>query len=136
MKANIIRILGALAAAAICYQVAMLNSVARVIIGIAAALLSLTLLLISRKQLGKSFSVMPQAKPLVTTGIYSKIQHPLYLFLDLTLLGVIMIIGLPILLVIWGILVIMQFIQAGREQKLLSQSFGSDYDNYARSTWF
>ena len=128
--------IGALITAALTYEASMLNRNARLIIGIAVALPSIILLIISRRQLGKSFSVMPESKGLVTSGIYSKIQHPLYFFLDLSLLGVIIIIGLPILLIIWGILVIMQFIQSGREQKLLSQAFGSDYENYAGKTWF
>jgi len=39
-------------------------------------------------QLGRSFSVMPEARKLVTAGLYSKIRHPLYLAEGVATLGV------------------------------------------------
>lgn len=136
MRTTIIRIIGALIEVIFCYQAAQLKTETRLIIGLAIAIPALILLLISRKQLGKSFAVMPKAKALVTTGIYSKIQHPLYVFVDLVFIGIIIIAGLPILLIIWCILVTAQFIQSNREQKVLSGAFGSDYSNYVSKTWF
>ena len=34
---------------------------------------------VARRQLGASFSVRPEAQPLVTTGLYAKLRHPIYL---------------------------------------------------------
>ncbi len=39
-------------------------------------------------QLGRSFSVMPEARKLVTAGLYSRIRHPLYLAEAVATLGV------------------------------------------------
>jgi len=41
---------------------------------------ALALLTIARFELGNSFSVSPQAKKLVTHGIYSRIRNPIYVF--------------------------------------------------------
>jgi protein-S-isoprenylcysteine O-methyltransferase Ste14 len=39
-------------------------------------------------QLGRSFSVMPEARTLVTAGLYSRIRHPLYMAEAVATLGV------------------------------------------------
>jgi protein-S-isoprenylcysteine O-methyltransferase Ste14 len=41
-------------------------------------------------QLGRSFSVMPEARHLVTSGIYSRIRHPLYFAEGVATLGVLL----------------------------------------------
>jgi protein-S-isoprenylcysteine O-methyltransferase Ste14 len=105
-------------------------------IGFIIGLPSLVLLLISRRQLGKSFSAVPKAKGLVTSGLYAKIQHPMYIFLDLFLAALILVLGLTILLVPWGFLVVMQIIQAHREEQILASAFGTDYSSYVSRTWF
>ena len=51
---------------------------------VAAAVLLFT----ARWQLGKSFSVTPQARELVTRGLYSKIRNPIYVFSSLFVAGV------------------------------------------------
>ncbi len=98
--------------------------------------MSLVLLIVSRRELGKSFSVRAEAKSLITTGIYSKIEHPLYTFLDFFLIGVILVLGLSLLLIAWGILVAVHVIEARREEKVLSDAFGAAYATYRSKTWF
>lgn len=44
------------------------------------AVVGFALWMVAQVQLGKSFSVGTQAKTLVTTGLYSKFRHPIYLF--------------------------------------------------------
>ena len=46
--------------------------------GVALAVISFALVLLARAQLVKSFAVTPQAKDLVTHGLYSRLQHPMY----------------------------------------------------------
>jgi protein-S-isoprenylcysteine O-methyltransferase Ste14 len=41
-------------------------------------------------QLGRSFSVMPEARTLVTAGLYSRIRHPLYMAEAVATLGVVL----------------------------------------------
>jgi protein-S-isoprenylcysteine O-methyltransferase Ste14 len=86
--------------------------------------------------LGASFSVAPEAKALVTTGLYARIQHPMYVFLDLLLLTVIVALGTSILLLPWAIIVVVQTLQSRREEKVLAAAFGADYDSYRSRTWF
>jgi hypothetical protein len=44
----------------------------------------------ARLQLGKSFAVTPQAKELVTLGLYSRIPNPIYVFVDVMIFGLIL----------------------------------------------
>jgi protein-S-isoprenylcysteine O-methyltransferase Ste14 len=90
----------------------------------------------SRVHLGKAFSVMPAAKGLVTSGLYSKIRHPLYFFIDFFFLSIIILIGIKWLLFIWLVLIIMQTIQSHREEKVLADAYGAEYEKYKAGTWF
>ena len=107
----------------------------RFAISIVIGLPSFVLTIISRRQLGEAFAVTPNAKALVTTGFYARIQHPMYLFLDLFLLCVIVAINAPAMLLAWIVLVIVQAIQSQREEKILSTAFGAQYDAYKDRTW-
>jgi protein-S-isoprenylcysteine O-methyltransferase Ste14 len=60
-------------------------------LGIGLIIPSFVLLLIAFYQLGNSFDVTPQAKELVTKGLYSKIRHPMYLFQIVLFLGLAMV---------------------------------------------
>jgi protein-S-isoprenylcysteine O-methyltransferase Ste14 len=62
--------------------------------------------------------------------------HPMYVFLDLALLGVAVASRQAWLLVIWGGLVLAQAWQAQREAKVLEQAFGDAYRDYRRRTWW
>ena len=59
---------------------------------IAGAILAATgyiLFVVARLQLGKSFSVSPQAKELFTHGLYSRIRNPIYVFVAVMWFGLI-----------------------------------------------
>jgi protein-S-isoprenylcysteine O-methyltransferase Ste14 len=96
----------------------------------------LPLLVLARRQLGSAFAITPQAKGLVTQGLYSRIPHPMYAFLDLTLLGGIVLLRQAWLLVAWAGLVIVQVLQARRESKILEHAFGDQYRQYRKRTWW
>lgn len=108
----------------------------RLIIGIVIGLPSIILIITGRIQLGKSFAVLPKAKALVTKGLYSKIRHPLYFFLDIFLLGLIIILGLPILIIVWIVLVLVHLHESDREEKVLAKAFGNEFEEYKSLTWF
>lgn len=104
--------------------------------GGALVLAAVPLLILSRRQLGKAFAFTPQAKGLVTHGLYSRIPHPMYVFLDLALLGVIVMIRQAWFLAGWAVLVIVQALQARRESKTLEHTFGDAYREYRKRTWW
>jgi protein-S-isoprenylcysteine O-methyltransferase Ste14 len=101
-------------------------------IGIPAAIL----LLVSRFQLGGSFAVTPQARELVTTGLYSKIRNPMYVFSTLLVLSFALTIQKPYLFVLPVILVVAQSIRSRQEAKVLEENFGDVYLEYRKKTWF
>jgi len=106
------------------------------LMGAFLVLAGLALLIVSRQQLGKAFAVTPQAKSLVTHGLYARIPHPMYVFLDLALLGGIIILRQPWLFVVLGALVMVQVWQAGREARVLEKAFGNAYREYRKRTWW
>ncbi len=108
----------------------------RKVIGAIIVGLSFPLNLLALWQLGASFSAGAKARALVTTGIYSKIRNPIYLFSGLFLAG------LSLFLSIWGPLVVavvlipLQARRARVEERVLADAFGERYQVYKRSTWF
>src|SRR5438874_447556 len=63
--------------------------------GLGIAVPAAVLLFVARWQLGKSFSVTPQARELVTHGLYSKIRNPIYVFSALMLAGILIALRRP-----------------------------------------
>jgi protein-S-isoprenylcysteine O-methyltransferase Ste14 len=106
------------------------------IAGVAIALPAFILFCIARLQLGRSFSIEAKATELVTTGVYSKIRNPIYVFGAIMTLGVIIWAGQPLLLLFYVILIPMQIIRARKESQVLEAKFGDAYLEYKRKTWF
>ncbi len=52
------------------------------VVGAILVAAAIPLLVLARIQLGKAFSVAPKASTLVTHGLYSRIPHPMYVFVD------------------------------------------------------
>jgi protein-S-isoprenylcysteine O-methyltransferase Ste14 len=105
--------------------------VGAVIIGI-----SLPLFALARLQLGKSFSLQAKASSLVTTGLYSRIRNPIYLF------GGSLLAGGSLFISPWGPLVVvvlivpLQVYRARNEERVLASTFGDEYQRYKSKTWF
>jgi len=108
----------------------------RYIIGIGMAIFGFALWVMARIQLGESFSVTAQAKALVTTGLYSKIRHPIYFFAGIAFLGLFIAWGKLIPLVVFLVLYPMQILRIKKEEAVLEQEFGEEYRRYQESTWF
>ena len=90
----------------------------------------------ARFQLGKSLAVTAQAKKLVTTGLYSKIRNPIYVFGVLLFAGFVLIVQRPILWLLVIVVVAGQTVRARREARVLEATFGDAYRAYRRKTWF
>jgi protein-S-isoprenylcysteine O-methyltransferase Ste14 len=91
---------------------------------------------LSRVQLGKSFAVTPKAYDLVTHGLYSHLQHPMYVFVDLTICGIALAVHRWYVLLPLVILLPLQMRNARRERNLLQETFRERYTIYRRATWF
>ncbi len=106
------------------------------IAGVIVALAGYILLITARLQLGKSFSVSPQAKQLVTYGLYARVRNPIYVSVGVMWLGLIVALQLNWLFVPFVILLAMQLIRANQEAKVLQEKFGDAYLSYRKQTWF
>lgn len=105
-------------------------------VGTVLAIAGVSVVALARYQLGASFSVTAKARQLVTTGIYSKIRNPIYVFSLMTLTGVALVLQEPAFWIILVIVVILQTIRARKEAKVLEAAFGEQYREYRRKTWF
>lgn len=104
---------------------------------VGAVLLALVLawVAVARYQLGKSFSVTPQARRLVTNGLYARFRNPIYLASPVLLIALALISAKwwPVLLLI--VIIPVQIVRARREAAVLHQAFGSEYERYRARTW-
>jgi|HubBroStandDraft_6_1064221.scaffolds.fasta_scaffold04769_11 protein-S-isoprenylcysteine O-methyltransferase Ste14 len=97
---------------------------------------ALALLTLARLQLGNSFSMTPQAKSLVTHGLYSRIRNPIYFFGLFVFLGIFLFLERPLLLLLIVPVLILQITRARAEARVLEEHFGGEYRRYKASTWF
>lgn len=104
--------------------------------GAALALFSVVMLAVARLQLGASFAIKAKAKTLVTTGIYSRIRNPIYVFGWLFLFGMATVLENWLLLGISVLLIPVQLYRARKEEAVLSAAFGQQYARYKAGTWF
>ena len=105
-------------------------------VGLCIAIPAAVLLFVARWQLGTSFSVTPQARALVTHGVYSKIRNPIYVFSGLTLLGVLIALNSRYAFLLLAVVIPVQVIRAHQETTVLEARFGDEYRQYRKGTWF
>jgi len=106
------------------------------IAGVAIIMPSFVLFVLARIQLGRAFSVQARATTLVTTGLYSRIRNPIYVFSGLMIAGAIIWANDPRYLLIFAVLIPMQILRSRKEAKVLEEKFGAAYLEYKRKTWF
>jgi protein-S-isoprenylcysteine O-methyltransferase Ste14 len=90
----------------------------------------------ARYQLGNSFTLSPQARTLVTRGLYSKIRNPVYVFSAIAIAALFVYIDRPIYLLSFLFLIPLQFFRAHKESQVLEARFGDTYRQYKSQTWF
>jgi protein-S-isoprenylcysteine O-methyltransferase Ste14 len=106
------------------------------IAGLVLTVVAGTLLLTARIQLGNAVSFGAEANKLITTGIYSKVRNPVYVF------GILTIAGIALYLHSWPIFAVLvivaplQFVRARKEARVLEAAFGDEYRAYRAKTWF
>jgi len=89
--------------------------------------------LFSALKLGRSLSILPEARRLVTRGPYALIRHPLYLGEEIALLGLTLQFISPWALIIFGLQCACQLGRMAYEERLLSSVF-PEYRNYMAHT--
>jgi protein-S-isoprenylcysteine O-methyltransferase Ste14 len=104
------------------------------VIGLILSLLFLLLWVIARINLGSAFTVTPIASKLVTSGLYSKIKHPIYLFSALSYFSLLLIFRSPLLYLIGLCIILLQIYRSRLENKRLKESFPENYDKYSKKT--
>ena len=105
-------------------------------VGLCLAAVSAPLWFLARWQLGRSFSLRPEARQLVTWGLYSRIRHPVYVFGSVAWFGAILALVGWSALIIWLIVAVVEFGRARREDRVLAEAFGAEYAEYRSRTWF
>ena len=105
-------------------------------VGLCLSAVCAVLWFLARWQLGEAFSVTPEARQLVTRGLYSRLRHPIYVFGTLAFLFVVLALqGWPAL-IIWLVVILIQVGRARREEAVLAETFGAEYAAYRSRTWF
>jgi protein-S-isoprenylcysteine O-methyltransferase Ste14 len=106
--------------------------------GVALLAWGLWLLHRSHADLGTNWSVTLELREqhrLVTTGVYERIRHPMYAALFLYSIGQALAlpnwIAGPSYLAAFGLL---YALRVGREERMMREAFGRDYDDYAART--
>jgi protein-S-isoprenylcysteine O-methyltransferase Ste14 len=104
-------------------------------VGLVLTALSLPLWVTARLQLGRSFSLRPEARELVTHGLYSRIRHPIYVFGCLAYFGALLALQLWPILAVWLALLPIELVRVRREERVLAEAFGPAYEDYRAKTW-
>ena len=118
------------------WQATQLPFTATRMVGLAIAGPALILLMVARIQLGRAFSVRAKATTLVTSGLYSRIRNPIYVFGAFFILGIIIWSGMFWFLLILVVLIPLQIYRSRKESQVLEEKFGAEYLEYKRKTWF
>lgn len=82
-------------------------------------------------KLGRSFSILPESRHLVTSGPYQIVRHPVYLAEAISTLGVLIHFLSPWALILVFTQIGLQLIRIHSEEKVLKETF-PEYATYAR----
>jgi protein-S-isoprenylcysteine O-methyltransferase Ste14 len=100
----------------------------------ACVLIGMIMMLVTIRHLGRSFSLVPQARSVVQTGPYRWIKHPLYLAEEIAILGVVLQYLTPVTVTILVLHIGVQVCRILYEEDLLRRNC-PEYSNYEASRW-
>jgi protein-S-isoprenylcysteine O-methyltransferase Ste14 len=94
------------------------------------------LALLARLQLGTAFTPKAEARALVSSGLYSRIRHPVYFFGTLGLVGIAICLRSLYFNVYLAVTIVGLLWRIHREDTVLGDKFGAAYLDYRKQTWF
>lgn len=108
-------------------------SAATSVVAAAVLLVGGILVLWTWPHLGRSYSLMAEARELKTTGPYRLVRHPLYLFEEINVAGIYLFYVSPLATLILAVQIACQLIRIRNEERVLSQVF-PEYRAYRETT--
>jgi hypothetical protein len=84
-------------------------------------------------KLGRSFSILPEGRALVTAGPYRYIRHPLYLAEAIAIIGALISFWSPGAIALIAVQFVFQFMRMNYEERVLRDAF-PEYNGYAKRT--
>jgi protein-S-isoprenylcysteine O-methyltransferase Ste14 len=100
----------------------------------ACLLIGTIMMLVTIRHLGRSFSLVPQARSVVQTGPYRWIKHPLYLAEEIAILGVVLQYLTPVTVTVLLLHIGVQVCRILYEEDLLRRTC-PEYSSYEASRW-
>jgi protein-S-isoprenylcysteine O-methyltransferase Ste14 len=100
----------------------------------ACVLTGMIMMLVTIRHLGRSFSIVPQARSVVQTGPYRWIKHPLYLAEEIAILGVVLQHLTPATVMVLVLHVGVQVCRILYEEDLLRRNC-PEYSSYEATRW-
>jgi protein-S-isoprenylcysteine O-methyltransferase Ste14 len=107
----------------------------QVLTGLVLACLGICGSLWALVHLRNSFSILAEARRVVTSGPYRFVRHPLYLGEAATMLGLCLTLGTLSAILFWALITFLQLFRARIEEDKLSREF-AEYRHYREGTWF
>jgi protein-S-isoprenylcysteine O-methyltransferase Ste14 len=104
------------------------------LVSTACVLTGMIMMLVTIRHLGRSFSLVPQARSVVQTGPYRWIKHPLYLAEEIAILGVVLQYLTPVTVIVLVLHIGVQVCRILYEEDLLRRNC-PEYSSYEASRW-
>ncbi len=104
------------------------------LVSTACVLIGMIMVLVTIRHLGRSFSVVPQARSVVQTGPYRWIKHPLYLAEEIAILGVVLQDLTAVTVIVLVLHIGVQVCRILYEEDLLRRNC-PEYSSYEASRW-
>jgi protein-S-isoprenylcysteine O-methyltransferase Ste14 len=100
----------------------------------ACVVIGMIMMLVTIRHLGRSFSLVPQARSVVQTGPYRWIKHPLYFSEEIAILGVVLQYLTPVTVIVFVLHIGVQVCRILYEEDLLRGNC-PEYSSYEASRW-
>ncbi len=112
-------------------------STVQAVAGGAIGLIGFVIALMSYRALGRNFRVYAAPRrsgTLVTSGIYSRVRHPMYTGMILMFLGYVLFFNSLFSVPFWLAFTLLYLVKSVKEERILADHF-PEYDEYRKRTW-